>query len=441
MSLAHRVRIALFAVVAVVSVIVAGTEYVGIPARYLGQSFDVAVALPDSGGIFPNAEVTMRGVPVGRVRSLELTPDGVRAHLQLDKGTEVPTDTLVRVDNLSAVGEQYVELIPPSDHGPYLSSGQVLPASAATTPPKVTALLVHLDQLANSIGKQQLRRLVTELGRTFDHSGRDLATVLVRARQLSRTFGSDLPRTTRLLRDGRRVLSTQRDLDPDLQSLSRSLQQLTRTLAANDPQLAAILANGPATLSAVGTLLSHNTTSVSVLLGNLLSVGEIVAQPMRVRGLNTELVLLPRIIQGTFNIQPGDGYARLGAVVDTSQAVCTRGYESSGTPPTQSSELSKVPGNPSMRANLNAFCAEPASSGIDVRGAANVPRPPGDPTSRPLPRPNPRGFGPGSSFRNTTTSGAGRPGRSGDGTTVAPGSTRVVGPTDLRGLILKEDLG
>lgn len=436
MTLVHRVRIGLFAVIAVASVIVAGTRYVGIPERYLGQSYEISVDLPESGGIFPNAEVTLRGVPVGRVESLELTPDGVRAHLQLEKGTRVPADTLVRVGNLSAVGEQYVDLLPPDDDGPYLASGETLPVSAATTPPKVTALLVHLDQLATSIGKRQLRRVVTELGRAFDHSGQDLATVLVRARELSDTFGDAMPRTTRLLADGRRVLRTQADLDPDLQALSRGLEQLTRTLADTDPELAALLETGPQTLDAVRTLLAQNQTAVSVLLGNLLSVGEIVAQPMRLRGLTTELVLLPRIIQGTFNIQPGDGYARLGAVVDTAQAVCVRGYESSGTPPTEPSDVSAVPGNPSLRANLNAFCAESPRSGIGVRGAANVPRPLGDPTARVEPRANPRGFGPGSSFHNSASTDAAHL----RDAAASPSVTRVVEPTDLRGLLLKEDL-
>jgi phospholipid/cholesterol/gamma-HCH transport system substrate-binding protein len=436
MTAAHRLRLAVFGVVSVVCVVVAGTRYVGIPERYLGQSYEIAVVLPESGGIFPNAEVTLRGVPVGRVRELTLTPDGVRADLQLDDDVRIPEDTLVRVAHLSAVGEQYVELIPPSDDGPYLDDGDALPVSAASTPLEVTSLLVHLDRLATSIGKSKLRRVVHELGDAFSRSGQDLATVLVSARRLSDSFARLQPTTTALLRDGQQVLRTQRDLDPDLQRLSDGLDRLTSTIADSDPELAAILADGPETLREVRTLLADNQADIGVLLGNVLSVAEIVAQPIRLRGLTTQLVLLPRIIQGTFNIQPGDGYARLGAVIDTTQAVCTQGYESSGTPPTEGSQLSEEPGNPPMRANLNAYCALPPSSGIDVRGAANAPRPPGDTTARVLPRLNPRGFGPGSSFAddeattNPTT----------ETYTAPPSSTRMLPPSDLRGLLLKEDL-
>lgn len=441
MTVAHRIRIAVFAIFAASSVILAGVRYVGIPERYLGQAYEISVNLPESGGIFVNAEVTVRGVPVGRVKSLELTPDGVRAELLLENGTRIPDDTLVRVQNLSAVGEQYIELLPPDDDGPYLAEGESLPLNAASTPLEVTALLVHLDQLATSIGKDQLRRVVREMGRAFDHSGQDLATILVRARELSNDFAQVHPVTEQLLRDGRTVLKSQAELDPQLQALSRGLDQLTKTLANNDPELAVILRTGPTTLTAVSKLLADNEASVGVLLGNLLSVGEIVAQPIRLRGLNTLLVLLPRMLQASFNIAPGDGYARLGVVVDPAQAVCTRGYESSGAPPTQPAELSDVPGNPALRANVNAFCAESPSSGIAVRGAANAPRPPGDTTARVIPQANPRGFGPGSSFANdpdayTDDSGSDT---SRSGYTASPANTKVVGPTDLRGLLLKED--
>ncbi|MFC7495150.1 MULTISPECIES: MCE family protein [unclassified Nocardioides] len=438
MSISSRIRVALFAVVAVVSVVVAGVEYVGIPERYLGRSYEIAADLPESGGIFPNAEVTLRGVPVGRVKSLELTPDGVRAHLQLDDDIRVADDTLVRVAHLSAVGEQYVQLIPPDDDGPYLAAGEVLPVSAARTPQQVTDLLVHLDRLATSIGKPKLRQVVDELGTAFSRSGQDLATVLVRTNQLSDDLVAIQPRTSALLRDGERMLRTQHELAPDLRALSDGLDRLTRTLAESDPELEAILAEAPATLDDVRRVLAANQADVGVLLGNLLSVGEIVAEPIRLRGLNTQLVLLPRIIQGTFNIQPGDGYARLGAVIDTTQAVCTRGYESSGTPPTQGHLRSAEPGNPPLRANLNAFCAEPRGSRIGVRGAANVPRPPGDPTAQVLTRDNPRGFGPGASSAEEDPAPTTDP--PAESSADAAANVRMLPATDLQGLILKEDL-
>jgi phospholipid/cholesterol/gamma-HCH transport system substrate-binding protein len=436
MNIAQRLRLGVFAMLGVGLVIVAGIEYVGIPQRYLGQSYEVRVNLPESGGIFPNAEVTVRGVPVGRVKSLQLTPDGVQASLRIDKGVEIPTATLVKVSNLSAVGEQYVNLLPQQSAGPYLASGEALPLTAATTPLKVTTLLVDLNRLANSIGRPQLRTLVDELGKAFDGSGPELQQVLVQARSLTRSLTRLQPTTNRLLADGEQVLRTQRSLAEPLRRLSTGLDELTETIAEVDPSLRQILDEGPATLDATRKLIEENQANVGVLLGNLLTVAEIVAAPVRLSGLNRQLVLLPRIVQGTFVIQPGDGYARLGAVIDTSQAVCTKGYESSGTPPVEPINLSSVPGNPSLRANVNAYCANKPSSGIGVRGAANAVRPPGDTTARVIPQPNPRGFGPGSSFSNTDSDGDGKDQVDGE-QAEQPGSVRIIPPMSLSKLLLK----
>ena len=69
--------------------------------------------------------VSYRGVRVGQVQKLELTHDGVDAYLDIDKGWDdkIPAATLAVVGNRSAVGEQYVDLQPQTDRGPYLHDG------------------------------------------------------------------------------------------------------------------------------------------------------------------------------------------------------------------------------------------------------------------------------------------------------------------------------
>jgi phospholipid/cholesterol/gamma-HCH transport system substrate-binding protein len=430
MNLAQRLRLGVFGILAVGLVIVAGIDYVGFPQRYLGQAYVVEVNLPQSGGIFPNAEVTIRGVPVGRVQSLQLTPDGVQASLRIDKGVRIPQATLVRIEDLSAVGEQYVNLLPQRAGGPFLAAGDALPVTAASTPLDFTTLLVDLNRLATSIGTDQLHTVVAELGTAFGNSGPDLARILVHARSLVDALAKAQPSTDRLLGASGSVLGTQADLSGQLRRLSVGLDRLSESVAEVDPSLRQILEQGQATLAATTALLEQNQANVGVLLGNVLTVGQVVAAPVRLAGLNTQLVLLPRIVQGTFDIQPGDGYARLGAVIDTSQAVCTDGYQSSGTPPVEATTMSIVPGNPAMRANLNAYCAMKPSSGIDVRGAANAVRPPGDTTARVIPESNPRGYGPGSTFATTA-------GSTDTASDQVPGSVRMMPPMSLRSMLLQ----
>ena len=76
--------------IAFVAVALLATAYLG--ARYVGidftrSSYSVTVSMPDAAGSFENGEVTYRGVPVGRIASLEATPQGARATLRIDGAT------------------------------------------------------------------------------------------------------------------------------------------------------------------------------------------------------------------------------------------------------------------------------------------------------------------------------------------------------------------
>ena len=63
-----------------------GFKYVGLDRVILGSGYYVAADFKDSGGIFVNAEVTYRGVAVGRVSDMKLINDGVRVVFTIKPG-------------------------------------------------------------------------------------------------------------------------------------------------------------------------------------------------------------------------------------------------------------------------------------------------------------------------------------------------------------------
>ena len=107
--IARRTKLQLlaFAVVAVLGMSYLGFKYVGLDRLVLGSGYDVGADFRDSGGIFVNAEVTYRGVAVGRVTDMQLVDDGVRVTLSIDPDADpIPADTEAMVATRSAVGEQ-----------------------------------------------------------------------------------------------------------------------------------------------------------------------------------------------------------------------------------------------------------------------------------------------------------------------------------------------
>ena len=108
-----RLQIVAFVVIALVGVSYAGFRYAGVDRLFGPRGYAVNVALADSGGIFTGAEVTYRGVTVGRVGPLTLSKDGVHVELDIDSSdTRIPANSQAVVADRSAVGEQYVNLLP-----------------------------------------------------------------------------------------------------------------------------------------------------------------------------------------------------------------------------------------------------------------------------------------------------------------------------------------
>ncbi|MCW2677294.1 MAG: ABC-type transport system, mce(Mammalian cell entry)-related protein, partial [Modestobacter sp.] len=170
-----RLQLLAFAVVALLGLSFVSFRYVGLDRLLFGDGYEVAAEFSDSGGIFVNAEVTYRGVAVGRVSDMQLTGDGVRVVLNVDPGApEIPADARAVVANRSAVGEQYVDLRPDQDEGPYLADGSVIPQDRTAIPIPVEQLLLDLDELVGSIDPDDLRVVVEELGTAFDGAGDDL---------------------------------------------------------------------------------------------------------------------------------------------------------------------------------------------------------------------------------------------------------------------------
>ncbi|MBA5845733.1 MlaD family protein [Gordonia amicalis] len=80
----------------------------------------VEVELAQSGGLLPNQDVTLRGVPVGRVDSVRIDDEGVRVVATIDAGIRIPADGEVRVSSLSPAGEQFLDFRPAGDSAPFL---------------------------------------------------------------------------------------------------------------------------------------------------------------------------------------------------------------------------------------------------------------------------------------------------------------------------------
>ncbi|MFC8128509.1 MlaD family protein [Streptomyces sp. NPDC057302] len=335
--------------------------------RYVGARnyYTVKVQLAETGGLFSHGNVTYRGVDVGRVEGVELTSDGVEARIRIKKSApKIPSDLEAKVANLSAVGEQYLDLSPRTDEGPYLADGSVVPRAATQTPAPVTDVLTSVDRLASSVNTAALRTLVDELGKSFEGRGQDLQILIDTSSEFIRAAKKSLPATTKLLIDGETVLRTQNEQSNALKSFASGAAELAAQLKKSDPDLRRLIAQTPDAATQFTALLQDTDPGLSVVLANLVTTSELLVT--RQRGTQELMVRIPQVAStGASAIGP-DG-VRFGMTTTFFKPLpCTAGY--GGTTYRNGLDTSPAP------ANTKAACTADPAGGQNVRGSGNAPR-------------------------------------------------------------------
>lgn len=369
-----RFQLVAFVVVAVLGLVYVGAKYVRLDNMLGFGQYDVTANFADSGGIFSNAEVTYRGVPVGTVGDLSLTETGVAVDLLLDNGgPDIPASARAVVANRSAIGEQYVDLQPDTDEGPYLEAGSEIAMGDTATPVPVENVLASANTLVQSVPLANLTTVVRELGAAFDGKGDDLQVLVDSLGAISQSGEEALPQTMSLIRDSKTVLDTQSEQSSAIRDFSSNLDLVTAQLRSSDPDIRRLIETGTSAGEQIGGLVSEAGPALSADLGNLAGVfAELQPRYLALRPL---LSFLPALGAGISTLVPGDGTIHQGLLLETNNPPpCTVGYE--GSQEILAAEKAKDPNFDQTQVdyplNLNANCATPQGSVTGVRSANRI---------------------------------------------------------------------
>ncbi|MFI6899782.1 MlaD family protein [Nonomuraea sp. NPDC050394] len=368
-----RIKLAAFLAISLAATAYTLVRYARVGADLFDPAYRVGVELADAGGLFEHAEVTYRGVRVGRVESLSLTAGGVRAVLRLRHEPPVPaTGLLAVVANRSGVGEQYLDLQPSGTARPYLKEGDTIARERTALPITTAQLLGDAERLLTSVDPRDAETVVTEMEHAFGGNAAHLRRLLTAGEELTAAAVEVLPETVTLIERGETVLRTQRAEGGHLKAFARDLASLTGSLREGSADLERTIdAGGPAARSAE-KLVDGLEPHLRPLLGNLIVGGRGVSA--RVAALRQLLIGYPAGVAGAFTVVGRDGL-HFGLNLNLNvPPPCTRGYEDVRRRHPQDTRVKAV--------DPRATCTEPEGSPTGVRGGADVP-PPGVPPSIP----------------------------------------------------------
>ena len=98
-----KIQLGIFALITVITLTVMGIYYLRLPATLGIGTYGVSADFVAGGGLYKNANVTYRGVAVGRVESVGLNPNGVTAEMRLNSGTPIPSNVTATAMSTTSV--------------------------------------------------------------------------------------------------------------------------------------------------------------------------------------------------------------------------------------------------------------------------------------------------------------------------------------------------
>jgi len=376
MYLNKRVRrqLAFFSVVSVAAVGVMAIGYLDLPNMWFGAGhYRITLNLPASGGLYRNGNVTYRGVEIGRVDDVRLSPTGVDAVLSLTSDTKIPAAVVAQVHSQTAVGEQFVELVPRSGSGPSLKNGDVVPEDRTTLPPDINAILTATNRGLQAIPHDDLKTAIDESYTAVGGLGPEISRIVNGTTTLAADARHNLDALTTVIDQSKPILDSQTDTSGSIQNWAANLADITGQLKTQDQALNGVLDKGPAALDEGRQLLDRFKPSLPVMLANLVSLEQVAVtyQP----ALEQLLVLLPpdvEMLQGSqlANRDTKQDYKGLYLSFNLNANLpppCTTGY----LPPQQVRPPSEV--DYPDRPEGDMYCRVPQDSQLDVRGARNLP--------------------------------------------------------------------
>jgi phospholipid/cholesterol/gamma-HCH transport system substrate-binding protein len=368
-----RVQMQVLAVLTAATVAYSAVAYLDV-AKLVGFGhYDLRVHLADGGGIYEGSLVTLSGVEVGEVTSIEAGRKGVVATVRLEDEAKVPRSARVEVRSISAAGEQYLDIstpgVDPAATDLY-APGDTIPVGSTAQPVSTNGLLRRVDGLVTSLPVDDLNTTIDELGAGLHSGGRDLQTLLDAILPLQGQFTANLEPTEQLIARSEPVLGTQRRTEDRIRAATAQLDRFSAELASSDEALRGALDDVPTLAAEVTALVDELGPTLPTLLTSLVQVGEVTS--VYDASLRHILTVLPGVANGfqtALNVSPVPGSVSLFArSVVNDPPPCVTGFVQKRRQPQQLEPITPP---------TKVYCQVDDSSDQAVRGARNYPCPDG----------------------------------------------------------------
>ncbi|MBY0291486.1 MCE family protein [Mycolicibacterium gadium] len=303
-----KIQLVLFTVLTIIAVTALGWYYLRVPSLLGIGQYTLYAELPRSGGLYSTANVTYRGTQIGKVTAIAPDDIGVRVTMRIESGYKIPTDATANVHSISAIGEQYLDLVSTGEPGQYLREGQTITDS--TVPAEVGPTLDAANEALAVLPQDRIDTLLTETSDAFGGLGPALHRLVDSTTNIAQDFKNNLPAVNDIIANTAPILDSQVTSRDPIERWSANLNTLAAQSAEQDQALRSGLQQAAPTAEQLNAVFAAVRESLPQTLANLTVVIDILKRYNK--NLEQTLVILPQggaVAQSV--VLPFDNYAKI----------------------------------------------------------------------------------------------------------------------------------
>src|ERR1700749_3604937 len=286
-----RMQLIVFAVLTVAALIARGVFYLPIPSPLGVGQYRLVAELPASGGLYRTSNVTYRGIQIGRVTRVEPTAHGVRASLSIDSPYQIPIDASANVHSVSAIGEQYLDLVSKDNPGKFFAAGQTI--TKGTVPSEIGPALDAANRGLSALPNRKIASLLDETAQAVGGLGPSLQRLVDSTQAIVGDFEAKMSDVDDIIANAAPILDSQVDSGDSIARWSHNLKVLTAQTAHTDQHVQSILSKAAPTADQVNDVFNDVRESLPQTLANLEVVADMLMRYNK--GLEQLLVFLPEV--------------------------------------------------------------------------------------------------------------------------------------------------
>jgi phospholipid/cholesterol/gamma-HCH transport system substrate-binding protein len=218
----------------------------GGPTPFKAKSYELKVPFQEATQLAQQSDVRISGVSVGKVQTIETSPDGQEALATIkieDKYAPIPKGTRAILRTKTLLGETYVELTPGDADGPQLSDGGTLARANVAESAQLDEIFRTFDTRTRAAFQEWMQEgavAIAGRGQSLSNAFGEFEPFFSEFDDLFRVLDTQRVAVEQLFRNGAVTFRALRGREGELAELIRNSDAVWRTTAARNRDIEAL---------------------------------------------------------------------------------------------------------------------------------------------------------------------------------------------------------